>query len=293
MENGKLSVMSKPTEERIEQAPPDEAVMAELFDAIGFEVADERSYNLLVEYVENNGHRTRAGRGDAALHGRCWKIGDGLEVWSILYQRGSELYYTDCRPAFRSRYVRRLEPWELVEYDEDGEAIVRGLLNGSRDVVFELQNLTELDDSVFRELHLQVALAGIAYAARVRSGPAWRLAASSSYRFELAEKLEGFAEKACENDYVINGRVLAWRDIRNPVTAADLVWIYVDAGVIRLEVLANRRVLRGQLKIGAEITANVWLQGHVLEERDISARYEGVDQEYELADFWSGLRRGN
>lgn len=286
--------MSKPTEERIEQGPPDEAVMAELFDAIGFEVADERSYNLLVEYVENNGHRTRADRGDAALHGRCWKIGDGLEVWSILYQRGSDLYYTDCRPAFRSRYVRRLEPWELVEYDEDGEAIVRGLLNGSREVVFELQNLTELDDSVFRELHLQVALAGIAYAARVRSGSAWRrLAASSSYRFELAEKLEGFAEKACENDYVINGRVLAWRDIRNPVTAADLVWIYVDAGVIRLEVLANRRVLRGQLKIGAEITANVWLQGHVLEERDISARYEGVDREYELADFWSGLRRGN
>jgi hypothetical protein len=289
-----LSAMSKPTEERIEQAPPDEAVMAELFDAIGFEVADERSYNLLVEYVENNGHRTHAGRGDAALHGRCWKIGDGLEVWSILYQRGSDLYYTDCRPAFRSRYVRRLEPWELVEYDEDGEAIVRGLLNGSRDVVFELQNLTELDDSVFRELHLQVALAGIAYAARVRSGAAWRRpGASSSYQFELAEKLEGFAEKACENDYLISGRVLAWRDIRNPITAADLVWIYVDAGVIRLEVLANRRVLRGQLKIGAEITANVWLQGHVLEERDISARYEGVDREYELADFWSRLRRGN
>ena len=286
--------MSKPTEERIEQGPPDEAVMAELFEAIGFEVADERSYNLLVEYVETNGHRTRAHRGDAALHGRCWKIGDGLEVWSILYQRGSDLYYTDCRPAFRSRYVRRLEPWELVEYDEDGEAIVRGLLNGSREVVFELQNLTELDDSVFRELHLQVALAGIAYAARVRSGSAWRrLAASSSYRFELAEKLEGFADKSCENDYVISGRVLAWRNIRNPVTTADLIWIYVDTGAIRLEVLANRRILRGQLKIGAEITANIWLQGHVLEESDISARYEGVDREYELADFWSGLRRGN
>ena len=287
--------MTKPiTQEPIEQEPADEAVMAELFDAIGFEVADERSYNLLVEYVENNGQRTRAGRGDAALHGRCWKIGDGLEVWSILYQRASELYYADCRPAFRSRYVRRLEPWELVEYDEDGEAIVRGRLSGSRDVVFELQNLTELDDSVFHELHLQIALAGIAYAARVRSVPVSKQPAiASGYRFELAEKLEGFAEKACENDYVISGRVLAWREIRNSVTAAELVWIYVDAGALRLEVLANRRVLRGQLKIGAEITANIWLQGHVLEERDISARYEGVDREYELADFWSGLRRWN
>jgi hypothetical protein len=284
--------MSKPvTEERVEQEPANEAVMAELFDAIGFEVADERSYNLLVEYVENNGQRTRAGREDAALLGRCWKIGDGLEVWSILYQRGSQLYYADCRPAFRSRYVRRLEPWELVEYDEDGEAIVRGLLSGSREIVFELQNLTELDDSVFRELHLQIALAGIAYAARVRPAPAKQ--STTPYRFELAEKLEGFAEKACENDYVISGRVLAWREIRNPVTAADLVWIYVDTGSLRLEVLANRRVLRGQLKIGSEITANIWLQGHVLEERDITARYEGVDREVERADFWSGLRRAN
>ena len=119
--------MSKPiAEEALESESGDGAVMAELFEAIGFEVADEHSYNLLVEYVETNGQRTRAQRGESALHGRCWKLGDGLEVWSILYESGAELYYADCRPAFRSRYVRTILPWELVEYDEDGEAIVRG-----------------------------------------------------------------------------------------------------------------------------------------------------------------------
>jgi hypothetical protein len=280
------------SEEPLEQESTDGAVMAELFEAIGFEVADERSYNLLVEYVETNGHRSRAERGDAALHGRCWKLGDGLEVWSILYERGADLYYADCRPAFRSRYVRQILPWELVEYDEDGEAIVRGGARGTPEIVFELQNLTELDDSVFRQTHLHVALAGIAYAARVRPAVS-RLEPPPAHRFELAERLDGFADKACENDYVISGRVLAWREIRNSVTAADLVWIYVDAATIRLEVLANRRALRGQLKIGAEITANIWLQGHVLEASDISARYEGVDRAYELADFWAGLRREN
>jgi len=285
--------MSNPiTEETLEQEAADGAVMAELFQAIGFEVADEHSYNLLVEYVDTNGQRTRAERGEAALHGRCWKLGDGLEIWSILYERGADLYYADCRPAFRSRYVRTILPWELVEYDEDGEAIVHGGLRGSQDVVFELQNLTELDDAVFRESHLHVGLAGIAYAARVHPSPS-KTSSPLAYRFELAERIDGLADKACENDYVITGRVLSWRDIRNPVTAADLVWIYVDADSIRLEILANRRALRGQLKIGAEITANIWLQGHVLEESDISARYEGVDKEYEQADFWSGLRRGN
>ena len=165
---------------------------------------------------------------------------------------------------------------------------------GAPEVVFELQNLTELDDSVFRESHLHVALAGIAYAARVQPSPESKQQADPpAYRFELAERLEGFADKACENDYVISGRVLSWRDVKNPVTAADLVWIYVDAAVIRIEVLANRRALRGELGIGAEITANIWLQGHVLEESDISARYEGVDREYEQADFWATLRRGN
>jgi hypothetical protein len=296
MENGQCSpVMSKPiSEEPTEQELPEAAVMAELFQAIGFEVADEHSYNLLVEYVETNGQRTRAQRGEAALHGRCWKLGDGLEVWSILYEHGADLYYADCRPAFRSRYVRTILPWELVEYDEDGEAMVHGGVPGAPEVVFELQNLTEVDDAVFRESHLYVALAGIAYAARVlpRSGSK-PVADPPAQRFELAERIEGFADKACENDYVISGRVLSWRDIRNPITAADLVWIYVDAASIRLEVLANRRALRGELKIGAEITANIWLQGHVLEESDISARYEGVDREYEQADFWAGLRRGN
>ena len=287
--------MSKPVvDDPLEQDAVDGAVMAELFEAIGFEVADEHSYNLLVEYVETNGLRTRTQRGEAALHGRCWKIGDGLEVWSIVYERGSELYYADCRPAFRSRYVRTVLPWELVEYDEDGEAIVRGRVPGAPEVVFELQNLTELDETVFRESHLYVGLAGIAYAARVQPSPEHKQTTDPPvYRFELAERLEGFADKACENDYVVSGRVLSWRDVKNSVTAAELVWIYVDAASIRIEVLANRRALRGELKIGAEITANIWLQGHVLEESDISARYEGVDRDYEQADFWAGLRRGN
>jgi len=280
-------------EQPIHQEPAEGAVMAELFEAIGFEVADEHSYNLLVEYVETNGHRTRAQRGDAALHGRCWKLGNGLEVWSILYERGAEMYYADCRPAFRSRYVRTVLPWELVEYDEDGEAIVRGGVPGAPEVVFELQNLTELDDAVFRESHLHVALAGIAYAARVQPSGGSKRRSEPPHRFELAERLEGFADKACENDYVVSGRVLSWRDVKNPVTAAELVWIYVDASVIKVEVLVNKRALRGELSIGAEITANIWLQGHVLEENDMLARYEGVDREYEQADFWARLRRGN
>jgi hypothetical protein len=270
------------------------AVMAELFGAIGFEVSDEDSYNLLAEYTETSGERSRIHRGEATLHGRCWKVGGGLEVWSILFERDAEVYYADCRPAFRSRYVHSIQPWELIEYDEDGEAIVHGSSSGGADIVFELQNLTELKPYVLREAQLQVALAGLAYTAHLYRGPVQKSAAEpAGYRFELAECLPEFTEEACENDYIICGHVLAWREIKNPVTADDLIWFYVDAGRIRIEVLANRAALRGQPAIGAWMTANIWLQGHVLEAAEISARYEGVDKEYETSDFWAGLRRDN
>ena len=270
------------------------AVMAELFEAIGFEVLDEDAYNLLAEYAETSGERSQIHRGDATLHGRCWRLGEGLEVWSIVYDGAAQLYYADCRPAFRSRYVRTVYPWELIEYDEDGEAIVRGRIRDGVEVIFELQNLTELNHAAFRETQLQVAVAGLAYNAEVEplSAPL-RPAPTPAPQFELADSSAKLARDACENDYVIRGTVLTWREMQNPVTGGDVVWIYIDAAQIRLEVLVSRQALLGELAIGAGITARVWLQGHVLDGREITSRYEGVDLESEPGDFWSRLRRSN
>jgi hypothetical protein len=282
-------------EERIDETPEDDepdagaTAMAELFHSIGFDVGDENSYNRLVEYVESKGVRTNIDRGEAVLHGRCLKLGGGLEVWSVLYERGSDFYYADCRPAFRSRYYYQIGPWELIEFDEDGEAIVRGTIDGL-EIVFELQNLTEISNRMFREPQLKVALAGIAYWADARP----RLGGSAPHgRFELAERLEDYAENACESDYVIDGRVLALRELLNPVTGARMCWMFVDTGVIRLELIANDAVVNGRVRIGSRVTAGIWLQGHVLAESEISERYEGVDPDHEPGDSWVSLRRGN
>lgn len=279
------------------QASPAEAgessVMTELFASVGVQVTDEASYNSLIEYVDAAGTRSRATRGKAILHGRCWKLGDGLEVWAVLFEQGDESYFADCRPAFRSRYPRALTPWELIEYDEDGEAIIEGTLYGGPDVVFELQNLTEIPALEWRASHLHIAIAGLAYSAYVTSYPDKPSPQKPPQRFVKATEIEGLAAQACENDYVINGRVLAWRGLRNPATGAELFWVHVDAGTIRLEVIVNGDVLRGQLKIGAAFSANIWLQGHVLVEADLEARYEGVDPDYLTGDFWGRLRRAN
>lgn len=267
------------------------AVMGELFDAIGFEVGDEGSYNLVSEHAETNGEQSQAGHDACTLSGRCWKLGGGIEVWSVIYEGGSELYTADCRPAFRSRFVSVLEPWELIEYDEDGEAVLCGSLGSCTDVVLELQNLTEINPRLFREPRLLIGLAGLAYSDSVQlhTPNGWKTA-GMGYRFELAEQS---GNEACENDYEICGRVLAWRSLRNPVTSGELVWMYVDVSALRLEILANRRALRSRVRVGSLISANVWLQGHILSDTDVNARYEGVDHDFELSDFWAGLRREN
>ena len=266
--------------------------MAELFEAIGFDVVDEESYNLIAEYAETSGQRSFIHRGDATLHGRCWKLGEGVEVWSIVYDAATQLYYADCRPAFRSRYVRSIHPWELVEYDEDGEAIVRGRLSDGAELVFELQNLTEVNQSAFREPKLQVAVAGLAYSAEMDSGGGGDTDGRAP-RFYLVDSVPDLTRDSCENDYVIRGTVLSWREMQNRVTSKGLVWFHLDAGAIRVEVLVSSRVLKGEPAIGATLNARIWLQGYVLTGSDLTARYEGVDPESEPSDFWSALRRGN
>jgi hypothetical protein len=263
--------------------------MDDLFESIGFEIFQADDYYTLLENTDRVGAQSSIHRGKATLQGYCWKVGEGLEVWSWLCSDEGKIFYEDCRPAFRSRYAHVIEPWELIEYEESGDAILRGFVQDGSEVLFQLQNLTELHPHTFHYSHLHVAVAGLAYSAYVRSGSYLKRAPSM---FELAQQ-PNFIEDDYESDYLVRGRVLAWRYLTNPITACELAWVYVDAGKIRLEVIVNCNDLQGRLKIGAALSARVWLQGHVLVEGDLAARYEGVDQAYETGDFWHALRRDN
>ncbi|HKV39957.1 MAG TPA: hypothetical protein VJX67_12150, partial [Blastocatellia bacterium] len=169
--------------------------IAEIFKSIGFESTDDESYNVLAEYVDQTGERTCVHRGDATLHGRCWKLGGGLEVWAVLYEGPSEIYYADCRPAFRSRYVQTIEPWELTEFSEDGEALVQGKSKCGQDVVFELQNLTEVRNASTRVPALRVGLAGLASSLHLdtpRTQDAVLAGATRPSQFEPAASIRGY-----------------------------------------------------------------------------------------------------
>jgi hypothetical protein len=265
----------------------------DIFEAIGFDVVDEDSYNLLAEYAERTGDRSTAYRADITLHGRCWRLGEGLEVWSVIYESPSELYYADCRPAFRSRYVYSIQPWEMAEYCEDGEAIIHGRLCPGPEIFFELQNFTEVKNTQFRRHRLQVALAGLASTAQI---PRRSRTSNSQYltqRFCPLSAEPESSKDAYENEYVLSGTIEAFREILNSVTEERLVWAYVDAGKVRLEVLVNSHAIDGKPRVGSNMTATVWLQGHVLQDNEITARYEGIDLGSARSDFWSSLRRNN
>src|SRR5918992_3278346 len=229
--------------------------MEETFEAIGLEVPSERDFNRLAERAGDQGEPSQLTRRGAVLHGRCWKLGEGLEVWTVLYESGTgEIFYADCRPGFRARYSQRVSPWALTEYDEDGEAIVHGYCDGTdTEVLFELQNLTEVGPEGFRAQELHVGLCGLAYRARVSSRgerPRWQ---------PLEEAAPSRA--AHENDWCLTGRVLSFKPLRNPLSGGELYWVYLDLERLKLEVLVNRRTLRCEgLAVGATPSAEVWLQ---------------------------------
>ena len=133
---------------------------------------------------------------------------------------------------------------------------------------------------------LHVGLCGLAYNARVCSR-------AMSARWLPLEKAAP-SRAAHENDWSLRGRVIACKPLRNPLSGSELYWVYVDLDGFKLEVLINRRSLRGgDLCPGATLSAEVWLQGHVLDDHALRLRYEGIDRAYSVSDFWSRFSRSN
>jgi hypothetical protein len=258
------------------------------FDAIGIEITNEAAFNSLAEDVGRRGEVSSLQRKRGMLHGRCFKFGAGLEVWTMLYETAAgELTYADCRPAFRARYAQKISPFIPTEFDEDGEVLVHGFVEDTdTEVLFELQNLTEVGTQIFEKNYLLIGLCGLAYKARVS---------------KKTEKIywKSFDEIApnttvSENVWSLCGKVVAFNSLRNDFSGNNLYWLYLDVGEIKLEILVNRRALKGEkLQIGAFVKADVWLQGHILRENAAAAGYEGVDRSQQTVNFWKQFKRVN
>jgi hypothetical protein len=260
--------------------------MPEPFTAIGFHVKDQAAYEALAAEARLHGALTQARRERATLHGCCWELGSGLEVWTVLHESHEGLCYADCRPAFRGRQMFNLFPWEILEFEDEGEAVVRAHFdNGPTEIIFELQNLTEINPFAYRHRALTAAIAGLAYQARIHRRPGAPL-------FQALRERKA-RRRANENDYAMRGTVLAWRALRNPRTTSDLLWVQLDAGVLTLELLINPATLVGELAVGATLSADLWLQGHILTDHELQLRYEGVDRNITPKQFWLPSRRGN
>jgi len=262
--------------------------MDSTFATIGLDLQSERAFTLLAERAGDHGEPTQLLRHGAVLHGRCWKLGEGLEVWTVLYESDTgEVFYVDCRPGFRARYTQRITPWALTEYDEAGEAVVHGYIEKTdTEVLFELQNLTEVGQAAFRSQSLRVGMCGLAYRARIRD-------TKTAMHWKPLQRVAP-QRAAYENDWSLCGRVLSFKTLHNSLSGSELYWVYLDLNCLQLEILVNKKTLRGgEIKVGSMLSAEVWLQGHILNDMAIRSRYEGVDYSYRPADFWSKFKRLN
>jgi hypothetical protein len=255
------------------------------FDAIGLEVTNETAFNNLAEDAGKRGEVSRLTRKSGVLHGRCWRLGEGLEVWTVLYESDTgEVFHADCRPGFRARFTQRINPWILTEFEEEGEALVHGFIEDTDvEVLFELQNLTEVGAKNFQQETLSVGLCGLAYRAKVLSRKERTL-------------WKSFDENAAkhENDWSLCGEIIAFNALSNPFSGSDLYWVHLSLNDFELEVLVNQRALHGdELFVGAFLKADVWLQGHILSESTRRSSYEGVDYSVRTVDFWKKFKKLN
>ncbi len=260
----------------------------EIFNAIGLEIPQGKTLNDLAEDAERRGEASLSTRSGGTVHGRCWRIGLGLEVWTTLYEsKTGEVFYADCRPGFRARHPQNIDRWALYEDEEEGEATVEGTIEDYADnVFFQLQNLTEVSQKNFERDVLTVGLCGLAYRAEVS-------ATEEEKHWQQLYKTEGNA-KAEETDWRLVGRVINFNELRNPFSGHDLFWIYLDLGYFQLEILVNRHILKGgELRVGATVKADIWLQGHIVSQSTFLSSYEGVDWSVGAADFWKNLKKLN
>ncbi len=258
------------------------------FDAIGIEITNEAAFNDLAEDVGRRGEVSRLPRKGGVLHGRCFKFGAGLEVWTMLYESAAgDVTYADCRPAFRARYAQKISPFIPTEFDEDGEVLIHGFVEDTdAEVLFELQNLTEVGTQIFEQNYLLVGLCGLAYKARVSKS-------EEKIYWKSFDEIKPSIDTG-ENIWSLCGRVVAFDTLRNDFSGSDLYWLYLDIGELKLEILVNRRALKGQkLQIGAFVKADIWLQGHISQQSDASSGYEGIDRSHRTVDFWKQFKRKN
>ncbi len=254
-----------------------------VFNAIGIEVPNQTAFNNLAENAEKRGEASLSMRPGVVIHGRCWRIGLGLEVWTIFNESETgEVFYTDCRPGFRAHYMQILKDWSLSEAKD--EAVIEGYTkNNATKVSFQLQNLTEINPKRFEQKLLRIGLCGLAYHAEV-----------------LAAEKKSFWKSAAKNsdsdaaDWKLCGKITAFSTLRNPFTGNDLYWIHLDLNSFKLEILVNRHSLHGSdLQIGKSVKAKVWLQGHIAGQAEFYSNYEGVDWSHRTVDFWKSFKRQN
>lgn len=260
--------------------------MGDIFEAIGIKLQDEESYKQLAEAARKYGKRSTISRPNAIIQGYCWSLIEGIEIWSIIYESKDGTYIADCRPALRNSRTLQVNDWEILEFIEDGEALVSGKVQGY-DLVFELQNFTELDEYAYQKQILNAHIAGMCYQAKVINSliPSKITAQANTKNSQTSSY--------AENDFIVSGQLLTWREMMNPITQRTFFQLELEIGEMRLDLTINESQLEGVLTNNVWVTAEAWLQGFLICEQEQQAKYEGLDFTTPPSQHWLKLRREN
>jgi hypothetical protein len=262
----------------------------EIFNAIGLEIPKGKTIKRFSRRCRT-ARRSLAfdalGRHDSRvlLAHRFWtrslddalRIGDGRSFSRRLPTGFSRSLHAESKPLV---FIRRRSRWRsrhrrLCRKSPGRNFLSTAKLNGTATKIFERKFLT-------------VGLCGLAYRARVAA------ADDEALEWRRLSETAGNSD-ADQADWRLSGHVINYNALRNPFSGSDLYWIHLDLGNFELEILVNRRRLIGDklLRVGANVKADVWLQGHIVAESTFLSSYEGVDWSGNAADFWKNYKKLN
>src|SRR3989338_5699121 len=217
----------------------EEKITGNHYEIIGFKPEEESIMDLIVDVASKAENPKKVKRDNVEYTILEKNYGPGIGVLVFVDDKGS----IHCSvPAFKGKYKQTFEVSNVIPTGCGNEGIIEGFVktaDGSKcTVCFSPANFLEANVwKLKRGDKINARIAGLCYS------------------------LEAFKPKSEKK--VMDKGPMEVETLKNSMTSDELLRLHIDTKTIKLEILANKKYLVGDAKIGNYIFARVWLQGYV------------------------------
>jgi len=251
----------------------EEKITGNHYEIIGFKPEEESIMDLIGDVASKAENPKKVKRDNVEYTILEKNYGPGIGVLVFVDDKGS----IHCSvPAFKGKYKQTFEVSNVIPTGCGNEGIIEGFVktaDGSKcTVCFSPANFLEANVwKLKRGDKINARIAGLCYSLEafkpksekkvMDKGP--MKGEEVDFGFMGYIMPANMQSKEHSDKYLLRGEILEVETLKNSMTSDELLRLHIDTKTIKLEILANKKYLVGDAKIGNYIFARVWLQGYV------------------------------